>query len=242
MILRKLLYNFILRAIRLIPTGIPLIILRGPLRGYKVITGASAGRGKGLSIIFNRSEPERLKFAKDLTLPNFICFDIGANVGIYSLLFAKYSKFVYAFEPFPRNLKFLNKTINLNKVENVKIIPYAVTNKEGVSWFQEGENVAEGKLSPGGALKVKTISLDNFIKKKGIEPNLLKIDVEGAELSVLEGAKNYMLENKPVLLIETHGETLKKNCFKFLDEIGYKKVIPIDSESIEEANDLVIKP
>ncbi|MFW9823796.1 MAG: FkbM family methyltransferase, partial [Candidatus Thorarchaeota archaeon] len=212
MILRKLLYNFILRAIRLIPTGIPLIILRGPLRGYKVITGASAGRGKGLSIIFNRSEPERLKFAKDLTLPNFICFDIGANVGIYSLLFAKYSKFVYAFEPFPRNLKFLNKTINLNKVENVKIIPYAVTNKEGVSWFQEGENVAEGKLSPGGALKVKTISLDNFIKKKGIEPNLLKIDVEGAELSVLEGAKNYMLENKPVLLIETHGDTLKKNC------------------------------
>jgi FkbM family methyltransferase len=240
-ILRKLLNNFIVRATRLIPTGIPLIILRGPLRGYKLIAGAPAGSGKGLSIIINRSEPERLKLAKDLTAPNFICFDIGANVGIYSLLFAKFSKLVYAFEPFPRNLKFLHKTINLNKVDNVKVIPYAVTNEEGISWFQEGENVAEGKLGSNGALRVKTISLDNFIKNRGIEPNLLKIDVEGAELSVLEGAKNYMIQNKPVLLIETHGDTLKKKCFKFLDEIGYKKVIPIDSESIEKANDFVIK-
>ncbi|MFX1522631.1 MAG: FkbM family methyltransferase [Promethearchaeota archaeon] len=226
---------------RLIPTGTPLIILRGPLRGYKLIMGAPAGSGKGLSIIINRSEPKRMRLAKDLALPNFICFDIGANVGIYSLLFATKSKFVYAFEPLPRNLKYLCKTINLNKVENIKIIPYAVTNKVGISWFQEGENVAEGKLGPNGALRVKTISLDNFIKNKGVEPNLLKIDVEGAEISVLEGAKNYMIQKKPILLIETHGDTLKKKVFKFLNEIGYKKVIPIDSESIEEANDFVFK-
>lgn len=226
----------------MIPTGMPLVIIKGPLKGFKLVMGAPAGSGKGVSIIFNRSEPERLKLTKDLILPNFICFDIGANIGIYSLLFSRYSKQTYAFEPLPRNLKFLYKTIKLNKAENVKVFPYAVADKDGISWFQEGNSVAEGKLDSKGTLRVQMVSIDNFIEKNKIEPNLLKIDVEGAELLVLEGGRNYLLKNKPLLLLETHGDTIKKKCFGFLEKIGYTYFKPIDSKSIEEANDFFIKP
>ncbi|MHA2337854.1 MAG: FkbM family methyltransferase [Candidatus Hodarchaeales archaeon] len=237
----KFLSKFFIYATKFIPTGMPFIILKGPLKGFKLIMGAPAGSGKGVSILFNRSEPKRLKLTKDLILPNFICFDIGANIGMYSLLFSRYSKITYAFEPLPRNLKFLHRIIKLNKVENVKVFPYAVADKEGISWFQEGNSVAEGKLNSKGTLRVPKVSLDTFIEKNKIKPNLLKIDVEGAELLVLEGGKNYLSENKPLLLIETHGDKIKKKCFNFLQEIGYTHFKPIDSNSIEGANDFFIK-
>ncbi|MHA2336197.1 MAG: FkbM family methyltransferase [Candidatus Hodarchaeales archaeon] len=237
----KILSKFFIYATKFIPTGMPFVILKGPLKGFKVVMGAPAGSGKGVSILFNQSEPERLKLTKDLIMPNFICFDIGANVGTYSLLFSRHSKLTYAFEPLPRNLKFLLKTIKLNKLKNIKVFPYAVADKTGFSWFQEGSSVAEGKLDSGGTLKVPMIALDTFIEKNKIEPNLLKIDVEGAELLVLKGGKNYLLKNKPLLLIETHGDVIKKECFNFLREIGYTYFKPIDSNSIEEANDFFIK-
>ena len=220
----------------------PLVILKGPLRGYKLIIGAPAGSGKGISIIFNRSEPERLKIAKELISKNFICFDIGANVGIYSLLFSRYSRLIYAFEPFPRNLSFLYRMVKLNKIENVIIVPCAVADNDGLSWFQEAHSNAEGRLKTSGSQPVTVIALDTFIKKSKINPNLLKIDVEVAELSVLKGSKELLYNSKPIILIETHVDTIKKKCFEFLRQMGYRHFKPIDSNSIKIANDFVIKP
>ena len=227
---------------KFIPSGLPLIILRGTLKGYKLIVGAPAGSGKGISILFNLSEPERLKMVKNLISKNFVCFDIGANIGIYSLLFSRYSNLVYAFEPLPRNLSFLQRMMKLNKVKNVIIVPSAVADKNGESMFKAASNVAEGRLDVSGTQRVSTISLDRFITKKQVYPNLLKIDVEGAELLVLEGARNYLLNSKPIIIIETHGDLVKQECFKLLRQIGYTYFSPIDSNSIKVANDFVIKP
>jgi len=227
---------------KFVPSGLPLIILRGTLKGFKLIIGAAAGSGKGVSILFNLSEPERLKIVKNLISKNFVCFDIGANIGIYSLLFSRYSKLVYAFEPLPRNLSFLQRMLQLNKVKNVIIVPSAVADKNGESMFKAASNVAEGRLDASGTQRVTTISLDSFIKKKKVYPNLLKIDIEGAELLALEGARNYLSKSKPIIIIETHGDLVKQKCFKFLEQIGYTDFNPIYSNSIEEANDFVIKP
>ncbi len=240
--LKKLLDKFFISLTKIIPTKIPLVILKGPLKGYKLIMGAPAGKGRGISVIFNRSEPERLKITKDLISPNFVCFDIGANVGIYSLLFSRYSKLIYAFEPFPRNLSFLYRMLKLNNIENVIIVPCAVADKDGLSWFQKAHSNAEGRLNTSGSQPVSVISLDTFIKESKLIPNLLKIDVEGAELSVLKGAKELLSISKPIILIETHGDTIKKKCFEFLKQMGYRYFEPIDSNSIREANDFVIKP
>jgi hypothetical protein len=70
----------------------------------------------------------------------------------------------------------------------------------------------------------------------------LKIDVEGAELSVLEDAKEFLSKSKLTTLLETHGDELKNDCFSFLGLMGYTRFEPIDSESIQIANDFVIKP
>ncbi|MFW9971847.1 MAG: FkbM family methyltransferase [Candidatus Odinarchaeota archaeon] len=239
---KDFLFKFVITFMKFIPSGLPLIILRGPLKGYKLIIGAPAGSGKGISFLFNLSEPERLKMVKNLISKNFVCFDIGASIGFYSLLFSRYSKLVYAFEPLPSNLNLLQKMLRLNKVKNVIIIPSAVADKNGESMFKAASNVAEGKLDASGTQKVSTISLDSFITKKKVMPNLLNIDVEGAELLVLDGAKNFLSKNKPIIVMETHGHLIKEKCFTFLKQIGYASFNPIGSDSIKVANDFIIKP
>lgn len=236
----KILHKFLKLFTKFIPSGLPFVILRGPLKGYKIIMGAPAGEGKGISIIFNRSESKRLQLTKKLILKKWIIFDIGANVGIYSLLFSRYSQLTYAFEPFPRNLSYLYRMMKLNNVHNVVIVPCAVADKNGLSWFQKSQSYAEGRLSSRGEQPVPIISLDSFISESGVAPNLLKIDVEGAELLVLNGAKNYILKAKPIILLETHGDEIKNDCFEFLKKRGYIHFKPIDSSSIEGANDFLI--
>lgn len=63
--------------------------------------GAAAGEFKGLSVIANLSEPNQVAHVLRILNNRSICFDIGANVGFYTLLFAKYAKEVFAFEPLP---------------------------------------------------------------------------------------------------------------------------------------------
>ena len=162
-------------------------------------------------------------------------------MGIYSLLFAEYAKTTYAFEPLPRNLSFLYRMLESNKVNNVVIVPCAVADVDGLTWFEAAESNAEGKVTENGTLPVPVVTLDTFIKKSKICPSLLKIDVEGSELSVLEGAKAFLAKSKPIILLETHGDELKNECFAFLRQMEYRHFEPIDAESVEEANDFVIK-
>ena len=233
--------KFLIKIAKILPNGLPLIIIRGPLRGYKWIIGAAAGEAKGLSIIFNLIEKKQLNIANIISIKKGICFDIGANVGLYSLLFSKNSKSVYAFEPLPRNVYFLKRTLMLNKVRNVFIIPMAVSDKNGFSMFQKGINYSTGKLNKSGDFLVKTITLDSFVRKRKIFPNILKIDVEGSELVVIKGAKNLLVNYKPIILLSTHGNKIKIECLKYLKNLRYKSISPINANSIEEATEFIIR-
>ncbi|NVM35975.1 MAG: FkbM family methyltransferase [Candidatus Lokiarchaeota archaeon] len=242
MIFKKFLYKVLIFFTKFIPNGLPIPILKGPLKGFKLIAGAAAGSGKGLSIILNLSETERLNKVEEIMLKNIICFDVGANIGLYSLLFSKYSKQVYAFEPVPRNIIFLKRMLKLNKVKNVKIIPFAVSNHNKVSWFKEGDSYATGSLNEKGDYLIRTISLDTFINKKKIFPDILKIDVEGTEIPVLEGSKNLLLKSHPKIIIEIHGDDIRKKCFTLLKKVDYRHFIPLDANSIEGAKEFLITP
>lgn len=90
-----------------IPDGTPLPVLAGPLRGRRWLAGAAPGPAKGLSTLFNRCEPGQLKEALRLAEPGGVFFDIGAHSGLYTLLLAKASRSIFAFEPLPRNIAFL---------------------------------------------------------------------------------------------------------------------------------------
>jgi len=229
-------------AAKFIPSGTVIPILRGPLRGYKWIASAAAGEGKGLSILLNLSEPEQLDAAKRLTPANGICFDIGANVGFYSLLFAKYSKHVFAFEPVPRNIGYLWRMLEVNGVRNVTIVPCAVSDSTRLFSFQMGENYALGRLHHRGEQPIAVVSLDDFIVAYKVVPSLLKIDVEGEEMSVLKGAKNLLSNNKPVILLSTHKQELRFKCLEFLEGIKYCQVIPLNSRELDKASEFIVTP
>jgi FkbM family methyltransferase len=221
----------------LIPSGIVIPILKGELKGSKWIAGAAAGEGKGLSIIFNLAEPEQLQMAKNLLKPNEICFDIGANVGLYTILFARHSKHVYAFEPLPRNLRYLYQVIKLNRVTNVTIVPSAVSEKIELLSLAEGENCALGKLDRLGQQPIASLSCDDFVDTYQVIPSLIKIDVEGAEMSVLKGSHNLIMNYKPTILLSIHSDALRSECIEFLKKFGYQKIVPLDRSQVEQATE-----
>ena len=211
----------------LIPNGIKLPVLTGPLKGSRWIAGAAAGEGKGLSVLVNRSEPEQLAHAVKWVKSTSVCFDVGANVGFYTLLFARYGSLVYAFEPVPRNLAYLSRTLECNKLKNVVVVPWALSDTFGARSFELHDNCALGRLGPGGQPAV-TISLDEFCETYHAEPDLIKIDVEGAEEAVLRGGRRMLERKRPALLLSVHSRELRAKCLGILCQMGYNLFKPLD--------------
>jgi FkbM family methyltransferase len=184
---------------------------------------------RGLSVVLGFVEPKQLGAARELATVNDICFDIGANVGLYSVLFARHCRHVVAFEPVPRNIRFLSRTLEVNSARNVTIVPCAVSDSTGLSRFQHGARWGVGRLSEAGDQPALTVSCDEFVHTQSIVPSLLKIDVEGAEMLVLSGARRLLAEQRPVILLSTHGEGVRKSCLDLLVEMGYTRIVPLDA-------------
>lgn len=150
-----------------------------------------------------------------------IVWDIGASYGVYSIFSALKLKGgkVFSFEPEMWTYKLLNKNIRLNNLKNIFPFQVALTNCEGESLIYKAESANIGThslvrrtdypVSRKGKL-VKTTTGDRLIKDLKLEyPNLIKIDVEGAELCVLDGMKNILLSsNLRVIQIELHPRVL----------------------------------
>jgi len=128
--------------------------------------------------------------------------DVGACTGKYTIPMSKYYGKVIAVEPNPKNLEFLRKNIELNECNNVEIIEKAVSNTKGKTKLAlKGAHSHIDAFGVKDAVEVETDLLDNLIDKADV----IKIDVEGAELKVVEGSKRLIEEHKPVFIIE-HGE------------------------------------
>ena len=220
-----------------IPDGTPLPILSGPLRGARWLAGSAPGAAKGLSVIFNRSEPGQLAEAARFCAPGIDCFDIGAHAGLYSLLFARRCRGVHAFEPLPANLAWLARTLKANRIANAVTVPWALSDVQGAVRFQEGAHSSEGRLDPRGSLPVYASTCDAYCAQFGVKPSLLKIDVEGAEASVLRGAAGLLRERRPSLLLSTHGDGPKEDCFRYLRDLGYDRPKPLDRPFESEASE-----
>jgi len=224
---------------KFIPSGIHIPILKGPLRGSKWIVGAAGGEAKGISTFLNLSEPEQISFVMKLIQRTWICFDIGANVGLYTLLFARYAKYVYSFEPLPRNVRYLSETLELNNINNAVIVPAAVSDSTKLMRFKQGMNYAMGKLDDIGEIPVLAISCDDFVSFYNVIPSLIKIDVEGAELSVLKGSKKLLSSHKPHILLSIHGDKMREECLDFLKKMNYGNIQPINHAIVDSATQFV---
>ena len=139
--------------------------------------------------------------------------DVGANYGDTAIWWAKtFGSKVFAFEPLVDVYNELNENVKLNGVD---VITYNVALGNG----KEIKGNSSGNMfSIGGSTKIKTIKLDDYLFER---LNLLKIDVEGFEYEVLQGAKKTISRYRPKIIIETHSKNLRKVCHEFLSSLGY---------------------
>ena len=207
--------------LRLIPPTTVIPILQGKLKGKRWIKGSS-NDGCWLG---SYERKKSALFGKTVK-PGTVIFDIGANVGYYTLLASvltgSHGK-VFSFEPVPRNLIFLRDHLDINHITNVTVFDEAISDRSGVMSFDEGSYNSLGHFSERGGLKVKTINLDELIfKQKVPAPDYIKIDVEGAENLVLSGAKKMLRDNHPTIFLATHAADIHQECCFLLHSFGYK--------------------
>jgi FkbM family methyltransferase len=138
-----------------------------------------------------------------------VVFDVGGNMGVYALIAARLvgpGGHVYSFEPIPANLTMFERNLGLSKFpDNVTVLPKAVGPSQGtVAIGFDKSNIGTHSVAHGdenGAIEVDLISLDAFACEIGVTPDLIKIDVEGFEPAVLDGASG-LLSARPTLMME----------------------------------------
>jgi FkbM family methyltransferase len=184
-------------------------------------------------------EVDIINFLKSLLIDCSVFFDIGANIGIYTLLASKHIRkggTVYSFEPSDWAYERLMENLQLNESKNVEVLKIAVSNFTGSKQFYICEDDAYNSListpmkEVQKVVEVKSISIDDFcIEHKIVKIDILKIDVEGADYLVLKGAQNILRSDKPPLIIcefnrnISEGMTLNKDEFVgFMKELSYK--------------------
>jgi FkbM family methyltransferase len=208
-------------------------IMLGPLAG-RVLPKAVAMQNLGM--VFGRYEPW---VVRELFLNSKfirVAYDIGAHIGFMTLALAQCigrTGNVFAFEPQPDNLLLLERLIFKNNLlQVVKVIPIAVgamAEKETL-FIGKSSSLNFLKSASGGqdisncsSITVTKKTLDAFVFEEGNPaPDILKVDVEGAEAMVIEGALQILKRFSPKLLIEIHGPINAHKSYSRLNGLGYE--------------------
>ncbi len=187
---------------------------------------------------------KEMEFLLRMQLRGAVVFDVGANVGVMTLYFAKavgrHGK-VVSFEPNPECFRRLLRNVRLNRLYWVTPLQKAIGSQPGtlplilpglhlVSTFvpKHAERwLKEDSTIPPNQVQVEVDTLDRLVGTSQIPvPDFIKIDVEGYELEVLQGSQQTIADHHPVLFIEIHGHTvgalLNEAVMKFLGTNGYQ--------------------
>ena len=179
-------------------------------------------------------------YFRNLLKPGWVFFDIGANIGYYtlqaSMRVGKKGK-IYSFEPVSKTLKNLRSNIKLNKFENIDTFQYIISDigKTTRIYIGDETNTGTSRCSPQyikntqNYESIKSITVDDFVELNRINKiELIKIDVEGYEMKVLLGMRKSIAKYHPTLLVEIntkalaeHGDT-PQELFNYFYKNGYK--------------------
>jgi FkbM family methyltransferase len=211
-------------------TALP--VLRGPGRGLRIKAGESIIRVSG------RGELDVEAALLSILGSGDVFYDIGANVGWYSVLAARAvgpSGSVLAFEPSLENALLAQQNAAVNGLGNVTVVPAALTDHDGWMTFithgsleghldlQDGSGEAGREAGSAGAdrMLVPVAALDTWLALTGQPaPTVVKIDVEGAEVGVLRGMRRTLQEARPTIIVELHGT--QDLVADELDDAGYE--------------------
>jgi len=147
-------------------------------------------------------------------------FDVGGHIGLVTLPMSRAiapGGHVYSFEPAAANANVLKRHLSDNKIKNVEVIESLVghQDEERVEFFEDSSPSAMNSLvikrdaSRYAPTRRRQISLDSFCATRALVPEVIKIDVEGAELAVLRGAANTLRRHHPKIFLSVHPDHLK---------------------------------
>lgn len=175
-------------------------------------------------------DPQETELIKKLVTSEHVVLDIGANIGYFTLLMAKQTKAVFAFEPDPDNFMILEKNIKLNKAKNVELFNMAVGEFNGFvdlhrCDFNNGmHRVYESKWCKDQTIEVPIVKIDSLID----HADFVKMDIEGSEFGALKGMERIIKESRPTLLLEFHPPGIKeyganpREMYNFIRDLRYE--------------------
>jgi len=222
-------------------TGRDATIARGPAKGTRFNSAGATNAG----FILGTYEPEVQALYASLLKPGMVVYDVGAHVGFLAMLAAKLvgpRGRVICFEPLPSNIAAIHHNAELNRYANVTVLEVALGNEEGTAEFAISADPGWGRLSaagPGpaettGSVNVPVDRLDHVVGAREVPlPNIIKIDIEGGEISMLVGSQKTICEAQPTLLIELHGTNQQVDGI--LRDYGYESHVVGRTSSITEA-------
>jgi FkbM family methyltransferase len=220
------------RALSAFPQSRGIPIIAGPLKGKRLPRESAL---QNLQMLCGQFEPLVASEILGNSGRINIAYDIGAHVGYMTLVLAERINdggIVFAFEPVPMNQGFLEKMVNLNGLNGkVRIVPTALGDTAGREkmvirespFMNQLESVAAENVKGGPTIVAPVSTLDLFVfAESNPPPDLIKIDVEGAEAKVIAGGMKTLGDFSPVLLLEIHGPENAARSYTLLRNLDYE--------------------
>ena len=176
-----------------------------------------------------------------------IFLDIGANIGLISLFISKFRPDVkiHAFEPSDVTSSCLNQNIDLLKCKNIKLHKLGVSDKSirGAEFFIDNRSSGGNSMEASAIADIRNkvsidlIKLDDFVSENKIIPNVIKIDVQDHESSVLFGAKETIQCYRPTIIVETNNKILIEKFSEISALFENYRVSSVEHEEFYELKD-----
>jgi FkbM family methyltransferase len=187
----------------------PVLPCGGALRGFRMKLEWARYR----CFAYGSWEPELTQLVSKTVKSGFTVVDVGAHIGYYTLLFSRLvgpTGHVVAFEPVPKNFEFLSENLRLNRCTNVEPVNRAVLDRREQLCIEMPKNdplpvgVSFANSNNQGDVIVEAVSLDEYLLEQTKRVDFLKVDAEGAEDRVLDGARALIERDHPVIMMEVH--------------------------------------
>lgn len=191
-------------------------------------------RGGFAGYLLGTSEPEEQDALHRFLKPDQVFYDIGANVGFFSVLGARFvgpNGRVYAFEPIPACVAKIKKNAAINGFAQIETIETGVSSTTGRARLRVAAATAHSVLAVAGSyddghtIDITLTTIDDFVQSRGPRPpNVVMIDVEGAEVEVLKGMHRTLADHRPIVMCEVHwiGDAFLSYCREHLIPLGYR--------------------
>ena len=209
-------------------------VSKGPARGLWIKVNPRTGRDLCEGTRESLVQESLARYLRT----DMVLYDLGASFGLFTLIGARAVGMggrVFAFEPDPEVCRRLRENVARNGMSQVQIVESAVWSKTGSTSFVRTDprlspDMGLGRIgaaaSGSDVISVRCVALDDFVREAP-PPGMIKCDVEGAEVDVVEGARALLERQKPIIVCETHSADGAERVSNMLAQTGYT-VRPLD--------------